>query len=186
MSYSRNFGMRSFENVVRDGRFRAPRTGTPIKIGAPVQLDPANPGFLKLAGAGAAPGPGAGIAVYEHIQNKSDALTTVYDAPYDSVPLGQYAQMMHGPGTKVWIQDTAAKTLYDGRVQAAGDLLDAGVTVDNTLIGKGLVPTADGKWRAVDADGADNVAGNADDEKPWMVVEQVNPSTGRVEARLTF
>lgn len=184
MAYSRNFGMRSFENVIRDGRFRTPKTGTPLKIGAPVQLDADNPGFMEPADDGAAPGPNVGLVVFEHIQNKSDALTTQYDSPYDSVPLGQYAQVMHGPGTKVWFKNTADKTLYDGRVQGGGSLLADSVDLATLTIGTGLVPDGAGKYRAAaDADGAG--AGTAL-EGAWLVVEQVNPSTGRVEARLTF
>lgn len=181
MAYSRNFGMRSFENVIRDGRFRVPRTGTPFKIGAPVMLDTANPGFLAAATEAVAPGPNVGIVVYEHIQNKSDALTTVYDSPYDEVPLGQYAQMMHGPGAKVWFRNTDDKTLYDGRVQAAGGLLDPSVDVTTLEIGSGLVPAGGGLYRATDGTATADVGGTA-----WFVVEQVNPSTGRVEARLAF
>ena len=49
MSYSRYFGFRSFENIVRDARFRVPSTGTALKIGAPVQLDSAAPGRLRAA-----------------------------------------------------------------------------------------------------------------------------------------
>src|SRR5690349_9712481 len=128
MSYSRYFGMRSFENVVRSGRFRAPSTGTPIKIGAPVVVDDANPGRFKPAVAGDGPSALCGLAIFEHIQNKSDALTLVYDSPYDEVPLGQYAQMMRGPGVKVWFQNQPAKTMYDGRVRPASGLL-SGVTI---------------------------------------------------------
>jgi hypothetical protein len=181
MSYSRNFGMRSFENVIRDGRFRAPATGTAIKIGAPVMLDPANPGKFKAATEAVDPGPNTGLVIFEHIQNKSDALTTVYDAPYDEVPLGQYAQIMHGPGAKVWFKNTVAKTLYDGRVQAAGGLLDPSVNLATLTPGTGLVPAGGGLYRTTDGTATADVGGKA-----WMVVEQVNPSTGRVEARLTF
>lgn len=181
MAYSRNFGMRSFENVVRDGRFRVPKTGTPLKIGAPVMLDSAAAGFVKAATEAVAPGPNTGIVIYEHIQNKSDALTTEYDPPHDSVPLGQYAQMMHGQGAKVWFKNTADKTLYDGRVQVAGGLLDDSVDVTALDIGTGLVPAGNGKYRTTDGTATADVGGVA-----WLVVEQVNPSTGRVEARLTF
>lgn len=174
MSYSRNFGMRSFENIVRDGRFRAPKTGTPFKIGSPVQLDPDNPGLLRQAPAGAAPGQNCGLVIFEHIQNKSDQLTTVHDSPYDQVPLGQYAQMAHGQGSKYWFMNTDDKVLYDGRVQAAGGILADGLDVSTLKPGDGLVVVADGrldKGAAADA---------------WLIVEQANPSTGRVEARLTF
>jgi hypothetical protein len=181
--------MRSFENVVRDGRFRAPKTGTPFIIGAPVQLNNVNPGAagygeFKAATAAKAPGPDCGLVVFEHIQNKSDALTTQYDSPYNQVPLGQYAQIMHGAGTKVWFRNTVDKTLYDGRVQAAGGLLVDGLDLTTLKPGTGLVPDGNGKFRlAADADGAG--AGTAL-EPAWLVVEQCNPSTGRVEARLTF
>lgn len=182
MAYSRSFGMRSFENVVRDGRFRVPSTGTPFKIGAPVMLDPANPGKLKAAAAAAAPGPNCGIAVFEHITVVTDVLTTTSDAPYDSVPLGQYAQMMHGAGTKVWFKQTADKTLYDGRTQAGYQFLVD--SLGSLSIGQGLVPDGAGHYRAAaDADGAG--AGTAL-EPAWLVIEQINTSTGVVEARLTF
>lgn len=171
MSYGRNFGMRSFENVIRDGRFRVPSTGSPLRIGEGVMLDPANPGKLKRATAGVTPSANCGIVVFEHIQNKSDALTTAYDSPYDLVPLGVYAQMMHGPGTKVWFRNTAEKTLYDGRVRTEFDF----VTTDVATLapGDGLSPDGSGLWVE-------------DTSSPWLVVEQANPTTGLVEARFTF
>lgn len=180
MSYSRNFGMRSFENIVRDGRSRVPATGTAFKIGAPVMLDTgANAGKLKAATEAVAPGPNCGIVVFEHIQNKSDALTTSHDAPYDSVPLGVYAQMIHGPGAKVWFKNTDAKTLYDGRVRDAFSFVVD--TIATTMVGKGLVPDGAGKWRLTDGTGTADVGGVA-----WLTIEQVNPTTGLVEARFNF
>lgn len=185
MAYSRNFGMRSFENIVRVGRFRAPTTGTPFKLGAPIMLDDAAPGFVKAATEAVAPSANCGIAVYEHIQNKSDALTTSSDTPYDQVPLGQYVQMVHGPGAKIWLKNTEDKTLYDGRVQAGVIVLDdgAGAAMDvSTLdVGMGLVPDGNGRFRATDGTTTANVGGSA-----WLVVEQVNTSTGLVEARFVF
>lgn len=179
MSYGRNFGMRSFENVVRDGRFRVPATGTALRIGEAVMLDAANPGKLIRATEAVAPSANCGIVVFEHIQNKSDALTTAYDSPYDLVPLGVYAQMIHGPGAKVWFRNTDAKTLYDGRVREAFDFVVDDVA---TLApGDGLVPDGAGKWRATDGTGTPDVGGTA-----WLVVEQANPTTGLVEARFTF
>lgn len=171
MSYGRNFGMRSFENVVRVGRFRVPATGTPLRIGEGVMIDDANPGRLKQATNGVAAGANCGIVVFEHIQNKSDALTTSYDSPYDQVPLGVYAQMIHGPGTKVWFRNTAQKTLYDGRVRSAFDFV--ATTLTDLAPGDGLAPNGSGKWVE-------------DSSAPWLIVEQVNPTTGLVEARFTF
>lgn len=179
MSYSRSFGMRSFENIVRDGRARVPSTGTAFKIGAPVMLDPANPGRLKAATEAVDPGPNTGIVVFEHIQNKGDALVGPYDAPHDSVPLGQYAQMVHGAGAKVWFKQTADKALYDGRTQAGYEfIVDA---IGSLAIGDGLVPDGAGKFRKTDGSTTADVGGKA-----WLVIEQINTSTGVVEARFTF
>lgn len=179
MSYGRNFGMRSFENIVRDGRFRVPATGTALRIGEPVMIDAANPGRLKAATEAVAPGAGVGIVVFEHIQNKSDALVLNHDEPYNQVPLAQYAQMVHGPGAKVWFRNTGAKTLYDGRVRGAFSFIVD--TIATSMIGKGLVPDGAGKWRITDGTSTADVGGAA-----WLVVEQANPTTGLVEARFNF
>jgi hypothetical protein len=174
MSYSRNFGMRSFENVVRDGRFRVPKTGTPMLIGSPVQVDFAAAGYLKQAAAAAVKSPTCGVLVFEHIQFKGvdTALVTQYDTPFNQVPLGQYAQIVHGAGAKVWFKNTADKTMYDGATQAGSSLL----TTTDLEVGDFLVPAADGTWVA-SADGATD---------GWLQVEQYNPTTGLVEARFTF
>lgn len=175
MSYSRNFGMRSFENVVRDGRFRVPKTGTALLIGAPVTVDTAAAGFLKLATDQQAPTPGCGVVVFEHIQYKGvdTSLTTNMDAPFNRVPLGQYAQMMHGAGAKVWLKNTAASTLYDGRTQEAVTIISGTLPT----LGQFLAPAGDGTWEVAAAQTA--AAG-------WLYVEQVNPDSGLVEARFTF
>jgi hypothetical protein len=177
MAYTRNFGMRGFENVIRDGRFRVPATGNPLVIGSPVQLDSANPGRLVQCAAAAVPGQNAGVVVFEHIIYRSDTLVTHIDAPYDTVPLGQYAQMMHGPGAKVWFRNTAAKTLYDGRVRAAVTPVAGNLTT--FVPGDTLAVAAGGTW-----------AKSA--TAPWFVIEQVvvpDPAVntvGLVEARFIF
>ncbi len=172
MGYSRNFGMRSFENVVRNGRFRTPPTGTPFKIGAPVVIDPDKPGLMKAAGA-AAKTAGAGIVVFEHIQMQGIDASLSTTADLDFVPTGRYAQIMHGAGTKVWFKNTDDKVLYDGRTRDGGSLLTGDISALKP--GDGLVPDGAGKYKKAAA---------GDDA--WLTVEQVNPSAGLVEARLTF
>lgn len=172
MSYGRNFGMRSFENVIRVGRFKAPATGTPFFIGAPIVIDEANPGVVRAAAADDATA-GAGVAVYEHIQVKTDTLISTSDAPYNQVPLAQYVQIVHGPGTKVWFKNTPAVTLYDGRVRPAVTMVAGDIT--DLAPGDGLSPNGDGQFVATAADGT-----------AWLTVEQVNPTTGLVEARFNF
>lgn len=174
MSYTRNFGMRSFENIVRDGRFRVPRTGSALKIGSPVALDANNAGYLVAVVAPQAPGPNTGVLVFEHILRSSLAgqLASPVDPPYDVVPLGSYAQMIHGVGAKIWLRNTADKPLYDGRTQVG--YAPVAATLSALKPGDGLAPAANGTW---DAAGTD---------VPWLIVEQINPATGLVEARFTF
>jgi hypothetical protein len=172
MGYSRNFGFRSFENIVRDGRFRT-AAGSAHVIGAPVVLDANTPGFLEAAGAGVAPGPAAGVVVYEHLL-PTEIKQTYSDV--NTVPGGAYAQIVHGQGTKVWFKNTAQKTMYDGDVHAAAGLLAASVVVANLAPGDQLTPDGSGKFKV----------GNGTTDGAWLVVEQANSSTGVVEARFTF
>jgi hypothetical protein len=169
MSYGRNFGMRSFENIVRDGRFRVPATGTALRIGEGVMVDVATPGRLKQATNGVAPTQLCGIVVFEHIQNKSDALVTNHDDPYDKVPLGVYAQFIHGPGAKVWFKNTPLVTLYDGRQRPLFDF----VTLAGLIVGDGISPNGSGIWVE-------------DASAPWLTVEQIDTDLGLVEARFNF
>lgn len=185
MSYSRNFGFRSFENVVRMARHRVPATPAGgFAIGSGIVVDPTDPGFLTRPGANATPTPLSGICVFEHIQYQGDDpwLTSPQDGTKQFAPNGAYAQIVRGVGTKVWFRNVGDKTLYDGRVQQNEQLLaDAVVTAIEasngllTAFANGLAPAADGKWQIADA------VANA-----WLAVEQVNPSTGVIECRFTF
>lgn len=145
MSYSRNFGFRSTANVVRDGRCVVPSNGTAFKIGAPVLLDPANPGKLKAATAGAAT-VGGGLVVFEHVINRGTDPSLAGTAEFDYVPLGAYAQRVHGNGVKVWMKNTASKTLYDGRTIAAATPLGS-INLGSLAIGAQLTPDGSGQWK---------------------------------------
>jgi hypothetical protein len=179
VSYTRNFGFRDLTAIIRDGRNKVP-TGlsgadaSGYLIGTAVAVDPANAGQLKRPGAAVAPTALSGIVVYEHIQFQGvdPFLTTQYDAPFIFAPQGRFAQMVHGPGVKVWFKNTSALPLYDGRNQAGATLV---ASVGSISVGDNLTPAADGTWaKATDAATA------------WMTVESVNATTGLVEARLTF
>lgn len=172
MAYTRFFGMRSFENIVRDGRFRTP-AGSTLLIGEPVLIDPATPGFMKQATAGAVPNAGAGLVIFEHIQHPGLDPLLVGGGDLVNVPGGRYAQIVHGPGAKVWFKNVAGRTLYDGRPVVGGSLLADSVDVTALKPGDGLVPDGAGKYKTATT----NV---------WLTVEQCNPSTGLVEARFNF
>ena len=184
MGYTRNFGFRSFENVVRDGRHRVPAASGGYEIGTAVKVDPAAAGFLTRPADGEAPTQLCGIALFEHIQYQGvdPFLTSPQDGPFQLAPAGQYAQMVHGQGAKVWFRNLGNKTLYDGRTQTnTSPLAD---TVNLPAVGDNLVPNADGKWRLAVTDVG--VPANDENHKAWLIVEQVNASTGVVECRLTF
>lgn len=183
MAYGRNFGFRSFENIVRLGRQRTPKTGAPILLGAAVVVDDSAPGFLRLATAAEDPTQLGGVLVYEYINTQGVGgfngvdmnLTTVSDVPFNVAPKGAYAQIVHGIGVKVWYRNTADKPLYDGRNQT-GLTVVAGLGATPTVaIGDGLVPAGDGTWREA-----------AGTETAWLYVEQLDAVAGRVEARFAF
>lgn len=181
MPYTRNFGMRGFENVVRTARFRVPKTadatgagqeGGLFLIGTAVQIDPADPGFLKRPDANQEPDPSCGIVVYEHIQRMGSDPYTTTAQDFEVVPAGQYAQVMRGPGVKVWFKNTDEAVSYDGKTRSGRDL----------VAGLGATPTvAVGDFLTVAADGT-YVEGTA--ANGWFLVEQV--SGDLVECRFTF
>lgn len=173
MSYTRNFDFRSTKNAVRNSRNKTPSTGTPLVIGSPVTEDAANAGLLKQAGAAEAVTPGCGILVFEHImvQGVDPQLTSPQDAPFNVAPLGRFAQIVHGVGVKVWLRNTADKTLYDGRVQPGATL----VTMTSVVKGSFLTPGTNGVWRLATTS-----------ESKWLYVDSIDATTGVVEASLTF
>jgi len=175
MAYTRNFGFRSFENIVRSGRFRTPASGA-IVIGAPVMLDSASAGRVKAATAGAAADGSAGVAVYEYILLQGVDAGLYGAGDLTTVPLGAYVQIVHGPGTKIWLRDTAAKTLYDGRSQAAYTPFAGSITLGTLAIGAALTPDGAGKWKVA----------NGTSDGNWLTVESVNTTTKVVEARFRF
>lgn len=179
MSYTRNFGFRDFTAIIRDGRNKVPGSGLTgvdaggFLLGTAVAVDPANPGQLVRPATSAAPTALSGIVIYEHIQFQGvdPFLTTQYDPPFQVAPLGRFAQMIHGPGVKVWFKNTVDKPLYDGRVQSGLQMV-AGI--GSVSVGDYLTPAANGKW----------AEGNA--TNGWLQVELVNQTVGLVEARFTF
>lgn len=175
MGYSRNFGFRSFENIVRMARHRTPDSGDQWVIGYGVSVDPANPGRLRLATDGEAPNPGCGILLYEHIQYLGDDPYLVNPADKDTVPLNQYAQVVRGNGVKVWFKNTTDRALYDGR-NLGGRALVAGLSdaTPTVAVGDYLTPAGDGTWR-------EGTAANG-----WLYVEQLDAEADLVECRLTF
>lgn len=121
---TRNFGIRRFTNLVREGRFRAP-AASELVLGTGVELDPTSttdPQEIRQiddAGGNDLGGTGitglVGALWYEH-----DSQTYV-GAPFgslmqdfDTAPVGRMVQVLHGRGAKVWFRNTEASTTEPG------------------------------------------------------------------------
>jgi hypothetical protein len=123
---TRNFGMRRFTNIVREGRYRAP-AALNLRLGTAVELDPASvsdPQELRQVAAGGAidntlGGGGivgtAGILWYEHdSQTYVGAAAGTLMQDFDTAPAGRMVQMIQGAGTKVWLRNTPLDTTEPG------------------------------------------------------------------------
>lgn len=117
---TRNFGMRRFTNLVREGRLRAPATGDALRLGTFVEQDPNSDEYVRQAETAVVGGSDVrtitcGILWYEH-----DSQTLVGQAvpslaqDNDHAPHGRLVQVLHGPGAKVWLRNTAAATTEPG------------------------------------------------------------------------
>ena len=146
-----------------------------MTIGQPVMIDPSNAGRVRAATSGGSTA-SAGVAVYEYISTAGLDPNLVGQGDQSEIPVGAYAQVVHGPGVKIWLRSTPAKTLYDGRTQAAYNPFDAAVTLGTLAIGAQLSPNGSGKWKV----------SNGTTDANWLTVESVNATTGLVEARFNF
>lgn len=122
---TRNFGMRRFTNLVREGRFRAPAAAT-LRLGTAVEIDPGDTDRVRQATANAIAAVGAdtrsqlvGILWYEHdSQTYNDprfgGAAGLLKQDLDTAPANRMVQVLHGPGAKVWLRNTAANTTESG------------------------------------------------------------------------
>jgi hypothetical protein len=178
--YGLNFGFRRSDEsmATREGRFKTPAAGSALLQGSAVQLDPAEPGYLKQCAADAPPVTGlTGLLVQEegHIP---DLFNQVLMNGHDSYDLGackldQLSVMWAGVGTKVWFRNTAAYS-RGGRTKAAVTVVNvASVAIGDPLIWDGS------KW--VKGDGT---------PAAWLTVTAVSGTAATagayVEAVVTF
>jgi hypothetical protein len=170
--YGLNFGFRVSDETYRtaEGRFRTPTTGAPLLIGTAVEIDAANPGYVKPCAANAPIIPGvSGLLVQEEAWDLSIFETAYVDSYNLGVAkAGRLSVISTGAGTKVWFKNTPAVTSRPNRAQPA-------VTMA-TVTGLGLRDNVgwDGsKWvKTTSADAA------------WMTVTAINAGTGYFEGVL--
>jgi len=122
---TRNFGMRRFTNLVREGRFR--NGSTALRLGTLVQIDGADPDLVEQASAAgvAIGGTGdvrtdlCGILWYEHDSETFNSpafggAAGQLPQDLDTAPAGRMVQVLHGAGAKVWLRNTAQDTTEPG------------------------------------------------------------------------
>jgi len=170
--YGLNFGFRRSDESVRssEGRLRTPATGAVLLQGTLVTIDPANPGFLKVAAANAPVVPGVtGLLVQEEFDR------SIYESDrVDSFVLGltkknRLSVITTGAGTKFWLANTAAQNRADGRSIAAVTMFSAtGIALGDSI-----------GW-----DGAKYVKADGTTVKPVATVTFLDTTAGRLEAVL--
>lgn len=122
---TRNFGMRRFTNLVREGRFRAPASGTELRLGTCVEIDSSDTDRVRQATAAAISGGGdtttdfVGILWYEHDSQTFNSppfggAAGQLPQDLDTAPNGRMVQVLHGPGAKVWFRNTEENTTEPG------------------------------------------------------------------------
>lgn len=121
---TRNFGIRRFTNLVREGRFRAPvaadlMLGTGVEIDVSSTTDPQTVRQIAAAGPNDLGGGGilglVGVLWYEHdSQSYVGAAAGQLVQDYNLAPRGRMVQVLHGRGAKVWFRNTAVDTTESG------------------------------------------------------------------------
>lgn len=187
-TYGRNFEFRIPPDARnRPGRYVVPSTGTPIQIGAPVQITAGAAAsslgmqpVTLVTGATAPPVGSAGILVYEWgpaaFAGDDPDLTTYSDKDY--APLGAAVQMVSSTEVKVVFKNTAANTFlinrtYAGKVMVAGFGATPTIAVGDYLT-PGVGDTTSGFW-------AKGNAGNG-----WIVITSLDVARQEIEGRMTF
>lgn len=183
---TRNFGMRRFTNLVREGRFRSP-AATELRLGTLVEIDPADTARVReadgttgvaIGGSGDVRLATCGILWYEHdSQTYEGRAAGSLDVDLDTAPTNRMVQVLHGPGTKVWLRNTDASTTEPGlnfpspraAVTMVNGLGSAGVSVDDLL-----------GWDATN----DYFAVTANADEAFMVVTAVDDTLKKLDAVL--
>lgn len=171
--YGLNFGFRISDESVRlsNGRVRTP-AGSSLLLGTAVTMDPAAPGYLKVAPADAPMEPyAAGLLVQEEIWDRS-----IYEKTrVDSFDLGfalpdRLSVITTGAGTKVWMKNTVEQDRIDGRNIPAVTMFDATGFDQDTANQLGWDGTT---WIVVGQGGV---------TEPWLRVTEYDASKNYLEA----
>lgn len=137
--YGLNFGFRRSDETMRtaEGRFRTP-AGSALLLGTMVEIDPANPGYLKQSASDAAVITGfSGLLLQELDFDRSiyESNADALDSFQKGVALpARLSVITSGAGVKVWFKNTAGITRADGRtVNARTVATVTGVAVGDVM-----------------------------------------------------
>jgi len=158
---TRNFGMRRFTNLVREARFRAPAASA-LRLGTMVEIDSSDTDRVRQATATAIGGGGdtttdfCGILWYEHDSQTFNSppfggAAGLLPQDLDTAPAGRMVQVLHGPGTKVWLRNTDLDTTEPGlnyaSDRAAVTMVDGlGIATPTVEVGELLGWNTTGYW----------------------------------------
>lgn len=121
---TRNWGIRRFTNIVREGRYRAPAAAD-LMLGTGVEVDTSDPDYIRqatvLTGLGSTGIDGQLIGILHYEADSQNYNDPAYGAAAGQVPMdmntaprGRLVQVIHGPGVKVWFRNTEANTTEPG------------------------------------------------------------------------
>lgn len=185
---TRNFGMRRFTNLVRDGRLRSP-DGSSLRLGTLVEQNPATPSEVReadgtsgaaIGGTGDVRTGKVGILWYEHdSQTYNDpafgGAAGQLPQDLDTAPGGRMVQVLSGKGAKVWFRNTALDTTEPGLNFPA---TREAVTMVNNIGGLSVGDLLG--WDATN----DYWAATVDASEAFLVVTSIDTTLNKVEAEL--
>ena len=159
---TRNFGIRRFTNLVREGRFRGIESGTELRLGTMVDIDPSDTDRIRQATATAIGAGGdtatdsCGILWYEHDSQTFNSppfggAAGQLPQDLDTAPNGRMVQVLSGPGAKVWLRNTDVNTtepgLFFSNTRAAVNMVDGlGTATPTVEVGELLGWNTSGYW----------------------------------------
>lgn len=136
--YGYNFGFRRSSDTFRitEARYRTPANSS-LLLGTLVEIDFANPGFLKQSANNASLRPGVSGLLLQELE----WLRSIYQSPanlVDSFMKGvakpnTLAIITSGDGVKFWVKNTPASTRADGRVIAARTIVSPSIAAGDSV-----------------------------------------------------
>lgn len=135
-NYGKNFGFRRSlgDTAIREGKYLVPADATDWRQGIMVEIDFANPGYLKKSASGAKPEAGIrGLLIQEEGWNSS-----IFEGPQNDIHdmgfirPGMRATIWSGAGFLIWLKNTPAEA-RTGRNIVARTVVGPGLVVGDTV-----------------------------------------------------